>query len=180
MRWSMEFSRWRRRWFSSRWDFVVRERRLKFGAQPASIWATSGHGVARGVSPSMPNAFISFWRELGAVVRRAGRRRASTREQADADEQHQDGDGDHQPLQEPLLRMAGHPCVRWLRRPAAADAAGRSGEWPAAATAPYGVAAARDQVQAVVSSRHAVRPERLVLEGRPSGNRLAAARAGQA
>ena len=77
---------------------VVRERGLKFGAQLLDLRNQRCHGVARGIALDAQRLHF-IGRELGAVVRRGWRRAASTREQPDTDEQHQDGDRDHQPLE---------------------------------------------------------------------------------
>lgn len=58
MRWSMELSRWRSRSFSARW-FLLSPMAVCNSPRSCFTCATSVATVSRGVSPSMPSAFIS-------------------------------------------------------------------------------------------------------------------------
>jgi hypothetical protein len=112
----------------------------------------------------MPNAFISSGVSWAPASASGRRRRASTREQPDADEQHQDGDGDHQPLQESVTAHGGLLAFGgfgfWLRQMHGWVEAVNGRQQRLRQAAP-----ARHQVQDGRVLGHAARPERLMLEG---------------
>ena len=114
---------------------VVGQRGLKLGAQLLHLGNQRRHGVARGIALDAQRLHF-FRREPATAIRDRRRRRASTGEQPDGDEQHQQGHGDQQPLQESVTAHGGPPCRRWLLLLTAGDALrGRNDESLEATTA---------------------------------------------
>ena len=113
---------------------VVRRRGLQFGAQLPHLGHQGGDGIAGRVALDAERLHF-FGGELWIAIGHGSRLVAATGEQPDAEEQHQQGDRQYQPLEQAITAHRRPPCRCDRGRPAAAAPPDRSGGSPAATTA---------------------------------------------